>query len=345
MHLECSDFQIYKKIDNESLEKLTYKKNCRNITNIWDFLVGHEYIRPAVIRIETVNYCNYSCIFCAKQKMTREKKIMSLELFEKIILDYLEMGGGHISLTPQIGEIFLDPLLIARMKIIDKYYKKISLSITTNAVNSLKYSESDLIEILKRLKRVHISLYGLDDKEHQSIVGVDDYKEVIHSVNRIISLAPKKVAIGFRLLKEQSITTLENWININFNSLIPFGFTTEYCTMGGILDDSIALPYDARWKSKVDKSDVCISPIFGLRIFSDGSVSFCCAGDPDNSDIFKIGDVNSQKLGDIYHSKKVQILQMNKSINCKKCNYYRPFKDERSNVNHWIENPIDFIGG
>jgi MoaA/NifB/PqqE/SkfB family radical SAM enzyme len=346
MVINYDSFPIYKKLDPNLQRKLLYKNDSPNVLyQIFKPFYKIQYIRPATIRIETVNKCNYSCIFCGKNVMTRNKEIMSLELFTKIISDYCDMGGGHISLTPQVGEIFLDPLLTERINVIKKFPKISSTSVTTNAVNTINIPDSELLEIISNLNRVHISIYGLDESEHKSIVGVDDYYKVIEAVKRLYSFDNKKVVLGIRSINHHSEQFIKNWIETNFNALIPYGHTIQYATMGGSLDITETLPCDARWADLKEKNDVCISPIFGLRIFSNGAVSFCCAGDPDNSREFDLGNIKNSSLSSIYHSNKVRTLQLNKSSRCKKCNYYRPLNEVRDNLENWIENPIDFIGG
>lgn len=309
------------------------------------FKQNTDLFRPAIIRIETINICNYSCIFCGKQHAKRKKEIMDLKLFEKIIKDYCDIGGGYISLTPQIGEIFSDPLLIERMNIIKKYDKITSVSITTNAVISLSMSSQDLLTIVNGLKRIHISIYGLDEKEHSLITGKNDFDEVIEAVKRLYSLAPEKIYFGFRLLKERPQSFIQEWIEEFFGNPIPFGYTTHYATMGGSFDETSNLPYDAKWTQFREKKDLCINPIFDLRIFSNGSVSFCCSGDSDNAEEFNLGNIRDISLLSIYNSEKARKLQDNKSCRCKKCNYYSPISENIESMEHWIDEPIDFIGG
>jgi radical SAM protein with 4Fe4S-binding SPASM domain len=114
--------------------------------------------------------------------------------------------------------------------------------------------------------------------------------------------------------------------------------------MGGTLDTNDILPFDAKWSEFKEKLDFCINPLFDLRIFSNGGVSFCCSGDPDNSDEFNLGNIKESSLLSLYNSKKSILLQKNESSRCKKCNYYHPFSEHKDNIGHFFENPLDFIG-
>ena len=48
---------------------------------------------PLILQIETTNVCNARCVFCAYPKMKREKGIMSMPLFERIVQEYAAMAG------------------------------------------------------------------------------------------------------------------------------------------------------------------------------------------------------------------------------------------------------------
>ena len=42
--------------------------------------------------------------------------VMSLDLYKKIITEYVEMGGGDLGLTPTVGEPLADKFIIERIK-------------------------------------------------------------------------------------------------------------------------------------------------------------------------------------------------------------------------------------
>jgi len=76
-----------------------------------------------MLNCETVNICTNNCIICPYSKMKREKTIMSQKIFEKVLHDYSEIGGGYLTLTPKNGEFFLDNLLPGRLSALDNYPK------------------------------------------------------------------------------------------------------------------------------------------------------------------------------------------------------------------------------
>jgi 2-iminoacetate synthase ThiH len=66
------------------------------------------------ISIETYNICNLKCAMCPYHQMTREKVLMGMELFEKIIENVVSLGIKRVCLS-FYNEPLLDPLLFERV--------------------------------------------------------------------------------------------------------------------------------------------------------------------------------------------------------------------------------------
>ena len=124
---------------NKNIDLMKYNK----------YLIHNGYSRPIMLIVETVNICNNNCIICAYSKTTRKKGIMNQEVFKKILFDYDEIGGGGLSLTPVVGEIFLDKDLVTRFKEIQKHPMITDVSFTTNVVRSFDLDDQDLCFILQ----------------------------------------------------------------------------------------------------------------------------------------------------------------------------------------------------
>ena len=88
--------------------------------------------RPLAISVETINICNNDCIICPYSAQTRKRRTMAMDLFEKAIRDYQEIGGGPVSLTPLVGEAFLDKHLLRRLRFMKQAPSITKVSVTTN---------------------------------------------------------------------------------------------------------------------------------------------------------------------------------------------------------------------
>jgi len=74
--------------------------NCNeHISNLFrrsdgNFPITTKYY-PSGLGIEVTNICNANCIFCAYQYRERRAQTMDQKLFERIIDQYIEGGGGQ----------------------------------------------------------------------------------------------------------------------------------------------------------------------------------------------------------------------------------------------------------
>lgn len=103
---------------------------------------------PLILQIETTNACNANCVFCAYPKMQRKRGVMSLSMFEQIIDEYTEMGGGPVSLTPLVGDALIDPHFMKRLQMLANAPKVSQVSMTTNGIAFHRYSDDEVRQIL-----------------------------------------------------------------------------------------------------------------------------------------------------------------------------------------------------
>src|SRR5512140_2797310 len=68
--------------------------------------------RPWNLHIETTNACNADCVFCGYQTMERPKKIMTMEVYEAALSQYIDLGGGDLLLEVVVGDPILDPTFL-----------------------------------------------------------------------------------------------------------------------------------------------------------------------------------------------------------------------------------------
>lgn len=340
--LDCPDYHKY----------LHYTKKMGWHGRIRDFFGGNPdsglQSRPLMLICETVNICNHRCIICPYDRLQREHKIMDMDLFQKVLNDYSEMGGGYLSLTPVVGDIFFDPHLLERIALISDYPLIRNVSVTTNAVYADRYSDDDLKYIVNQLGRIHISVYGLDEQEYRTMTRRNTYHKMLCSIRKVVDLTDRdNIAFGFRLLNNRTDSEIQNWIEENFGSIYPYGYTTTYSNWGGSLDESVILPGDAQWTKKIQSSEPCLIPLLAAQILSNGDVSFCPCADYEGDHELLLGNIADQTLGEIYNSNKTRNLWLNSPKIpdiCKNCSFYRPLSDLKNNE-HVLEYPLDMVGG
>jgi radical SAM protein with 4Fe4S-binding SPASM domain len=327
-------FQHQKIIDIEKYKKYLHYQNIS---------------RPVMLLCETINICNNDCIICAHDIMRRKKTIMPLELFERVLIEYAKVGGGALSLTPVVGEVFLDKYLVERFRLIKKYEKINRVSFSTNAVVSDRFSDEELSFIIERTERIYISVYGLDEVEYRIMTKRNSYDRLVKNVKRLLQLVdnPNKIRFGFRCLKIHSENEIKTWILSNFCAEIGFDHMRTYNNWGDILDTTKPLPFDGEWKKVQENKSQCLIPLIAYQVFADGNVSFCPCCDFDCNDELHIGNIKDNSLANIYNSQKTQDLWNFKEkmpAFCRKCSFHIPL-DDLTKFEFIFENPYPLIGG
>src|SRR3990172_9545160 len=71
------------------------------------------------LQIETTKVCNGKCVFCPVPTMKRQRGIMPMDLFKKIIDDCKDIQPKEV-LPFLNGEPFLDPHILERIEYINK---------------------------------------------------------------------------------------------------------------------------------------------------------------------------------------------------------------------------------
>ena len=309
--------------------------------------------RPIKINCETVNLCNNSCIICAYDQQTRPMGTMSMALFERVLSDYSEMGGGHLSFTPVVGEAFLDKHLTERVRLCEDFPLIRSLSVTTNASVGDLVDDAELEYILSRLRRVYISVYGLDEAEYRKMTRRDTYERLIHGIDRILRYARNEVSFGFRLLTRRNMNEVHEWLEkIDSYSgtratvvVHPPGY--EYANWG-IFDIQSALPDDARWRAIPEKKEQCLIPLNGCQVFWDGQVSFCPCDDYDQAESLHLGNLRDASLGELCSGERARKL-WNWAAHgvpefCRKCSFHIPLS-HLEDLGGIFEDPLILAGG
>ncbi len=300
------------------------------------YLSHQGRFRPIALFCETVNLCNNACIICAYDRQTRAKGTMSLELFEKVLKDYSEIGGGHLSLTPVVGDGLLDRHLVERLRRCESYPLIRGLSMTTNAAIADLFDDEELEYILRRLQRVYISVYGLNASEYRTMTRRDTYPRMLQGISRILRFATNELTLGFRLLVRRSGDEVMKWVEDlegyrDSKAALSIQPPVYSYSNWGIFDTGAPLPADAIWRELPGQKDQCLIPLIGCQVFWDGKVSFCSCDDFDKAESLALGDLTQASLAELYNSKESRRL-WNWRANgvpefCKKCSFYRPLAD------------------
>jgi MoaA/NifB/PqqE/SkfB family radical SAM enzyme len=297
-------------------------------------LIYNGYSRPLALKVETTNICNNDCIICPYSSQKREKHIMSLGIFKKILEDYRMLGGGDLSLTPIVGDLFCDKYLIPRLDMIKTCGSVKRLSVTTNAVLALKYDDSALEYIVQSFDRFKISVYGLDREEYRVMTRKDEYEKALQSISKIMAYSKSNVVIGIRHLKKRSPEFVREWVEglkKSSGCRYPVEVTEaadEYNNWS-VLNTHTALPFDAKWQCDYEAKEQCFIPLLYSQVLSSGDVSFCSCANFDAHQQLMLGSIRDSSLAELYSSPKCSELYSWPICGvpefCKTCSFYTPF--------------------
>jgi radical SAM protein with 4Fe4S-binding SPASM domain len=311
--------------------------------------------RPLMLICETVNICNNHCIICAYDSQTRKKQTMPMPVFEEVIRQYAAIGGGMLSLTPVVGDVFLDKLLPERLRLIEARRDVITgLSVTTNAVFVKRYDDGELAALLSHFDPLTISIYGIDPEEHAAMTKRPDYADTRTALARIFRLSRHRIAIGFRSLKQRSAAELQDWLAAiphydQVQGRITVTGDARAFANWGILDTTKPLPFGATWLPlQPDRHSQCGIPLIAMQVFADGNVSFCPCDDFDNHASLHLGNVMTATLAEMAGSPRAQALwdwaTHGTPAFCRSCSFHTPLAAITATPGIF-EDPLVLAGG
>ena len=164
------------------------------------------------LRFEVTTKCNYNCIICPRERLTRKIETMSLEAF-KFLLDKI------ISETDQFGTVTFpgmgEPLLDEELdqKIIYAKEKDITILMLTNG--SLLS-----VERFKRLQdigvdSIRVSMYGDTPESYASIHGINSnfFERVKNNLTKIAEIKKHtKILLTYNVVTDVNDSALGSWI-------------------------------------------------------------------------------------------------------------------------------------
>jgi hypothetical protein len=298
-------------------------------------------IRPQYIKIETTNICNANCTFCAYQFMKREKGIMTLGLFSRVIQDYVEMGGGALTLSSVVGDCLIDHFMLDRLLMLRSYPQIGMVNIFTNLIGLDRWDDSSVIRMLELTDLWNISI-GPNREIYRDLFRVDRFEQVISNLQRIyrlrdtISKKPMMRLLG-RAVAEPFVVD-DRFSGIDRTMLKRESWLVAYNDWGGKIPEQPRGTPVYRASPQQQKHRVCSLPLMTTVVFYDGTVGLCSCADYDAA--LSIGNLGGEKLGSIVAGtpRKLYLESFeNGTLNpyCLQCTFYEPAKEE--DICNWVE--------
>jgi len=286
---------------------------------------------PFMLEIETTNICNSACVFCSYPYSKRKKGVMSMQVFQKVVEDYVRMGGGAVNLTPIDGDPLLDRHLIERIELLKKHKETQQIITTTNLIALNKYSDQEIRCLLEDLYLIKVSIGGLDKETYKSMFNVDCFSQVMNGIDRLIKIRdevskPAHINFAFRTndpgFEERFKPQLDEYRKKSIDISHTHVFMNNCGSLDADTENKIAV---ARTCGK--KRLTCAFPCMSMVVCWDGVVS-ACDEDAEVKDL-RIGHVENESLAEIWTGeKRREILdsfgKRKLTTACSQCSAYHP---------------------
>jgi wyosine [tRNA(Phe)-imidazoG37] synthetase (radical SAM superfamily) len=243
------------------------------------------------LRLEVTTKCNYNCIICPREKLTRKKETMSYELFKHIFDKINSETSQYDTLTfPGLGEPLLDKTIDD--KII--YAKKHNYTVLMLTNGSLL-----TVDRFRRLEdigldSVRVSIYG-DSPESYNIVHrtkkADSFQRVRENLTEISRIKDHtSLLITYNVVEGCNDSALEPWIEYWKDKVDLLEVWRPHNWVDGRSYRSV----------QREKTKTCGRPWkTPLQIQVDGTVNMCCF---DFDGKLLLGDLKTQTLEKIFES-------------------------------------------
>jgi len=228
-----------------------------------------------------------------------------MELFEKALEGYTELGGGPVTFTPVVGDVLLDPYLLQRFARLEAFPAITDVSFTTNLIGHERLSAEDWAAVLGRLRYLQVSIGGYDAQTYSKMFGVDAFDVVWEGIHRIAAIR-KQIKAGTRLavtLRTPEVGALLQSEKTELLREIGYDQISGISSFGNWCGDveSCDMPNQTRINPPVEKMDCCSMPAMFMAVLSDGRVTGCSC--VDHNGILEIGDLSKESLRSIWQGR------------------------------------------
>jgi MoaA/NifB/PqqE/SkfB family radical SAM enzyme len=236
---------------------------------------------------ELTNKCAYHCTICPREKMSRDKGVMSMELYKKIIDEAIPKGLEFVTLLG-FGEPMLDKHFVDRVK----YAKEKKLSVSTDTTGYLLKEQISEELINLKMDNMRFSFFSTTREIYHKLHNLDTFDLALGRINKLLELKKK--------LNSNYPKTGVYFVRQELNKHQTEGFIDYWKDRV----DEVNVWEAHNWTDALDlrsknykRKKTCGRPQSGpLQIRYDGKISACCFDF--NSELIT-GDLSKQSLNEI----------------------------------------------
>lgn len=309
---------------------------------------------PRGLHVEGTNICNAECVFCAYPQMERKKQTMAMDDFRAIVESYLAMGGHHVSLTPIVGDPFVDKHVFERLELLKADPRVEGISFYTNAILMSREKSERLMAYAKKL-HVHVSWGGFDEATWEAIMGVKKFAPARDAVLAFLEIKERtKTPIRFTLALRcpDSACHGELWEKLDAyrkRGLVEIAGMSDYDSWAGKVTPEALATVGLTPRVMPYKKGACELLFTKPVVLANGDVNACACRDVEAELV--VGNVHKEPLAQIWAGPKIDaIIEAHERGEypdvCKRCTYFvsvynsrksRTFADGGKLAGNWAE--------
>ena len=291
---------------------------------------------PLNIAIEPTNFCNFNCVMCAHDKLTRKKGVMDIRLYKKIIDEIAEVNPDSRIYLDFCGEPLLTQYKLFYMITYAKQRGINNINFNTNAA----LLNEEIAEMLldSGVSYVSLDCDGFSKEVYEKIRrgGKRDvfFKNVEYFLNRRKEKNLTKPIIDVKIIEMPENQSEVEQVMKYWQSKGAWTAKRRQHSWGGSNEHATLKPKDFRI--------VCGKSLGVCGITWDGKICNCTS-DTDGKVVW--GDVNTESIQDIWRRRNEQMVKYHFSHEwdklpeiCQSCNDWQIVGEERFDENG---NPIN----
>jgi radical SAM protein with 4Fe4S-binding SPASM domain len=246
---------------------------------------------PDQVYVELTNACNARCTICATPEMQRQRKVMSFELFRKII----DECGRHRArrILPFLhGETLLVPGVFDYFRYIRRASPSSHVNLTTNGSRLGPHVAATLLEE-DLLDSLIISVDGADKETFEQIrigLNFDQVRDnVLGFIRRRNALGKDRPKVSVAMVTVAENRHCREAFEKTWQEADEVRFSV-YFNWAGQLENHGRV---------ANKLNFCERMYHYITILADGRVALCCFDSEANH---AVGDVSGQSIHEVWHS-------------------------------------------
>jgi radical SAM protein with 4Fe4S-binding SPASM domain len=309
---------------------------------------------PRGLHVEGTNICNAECVFCAYPQMERKKQTMPMDDFVRVVAAYVAMGGRHVSLTPIVGDPFVDKHLFERLDHLMALEAVSGISFYTNAILMTPEKCERLMRYASKL-HAHVSWGGFDEATWNTIMGVDKFAAARDNVLAFLDVKRRtRTDIRFTLALRcpDSACTGPLWETLDAArkaGLVEIAGMPDYDSWAGRIAPEALAKVGLRARTMPYKKGACELLFTKPVVLANGDVNACACRDVEAELV--VGNVKDEPLERIWAGPKIDaIIAAHERGDypdvCTRCTYFvsvynsrrsRTFDDDGKLAGNWAE--------